>query len=400
MQDPRTNLDRQVGEWLRDESTIKAPDHVIEGVFAATTRSRQVRRWWPPAFTALPMERRLSMPVALAAIAIVAVCAFGATKLLPSTGVAGQPTPGPPATPSPTGLAPLPSPRSTTLDGLSAQVVRLGADAGPIDVVEAFGSIWVANIHSNDVSRLDGTTLEQQARIPAGAGPAWFAATETGLWVTNQLGGGLALIDPATDTVVIRVGEGHPCGPPVVAFGDLWASACDSDEILRIDLAAIKDMEAGLRFPSTDQLYTKIPAVGYAWLALVDGRLISGSRTTLAEIDPETNEITDLGICCGDVMASDGQAVWLNRGSDIARVDLEGTVLATHPFPGGQTGVTFVDGRAWLAVGEVGAVEVDLATDKVLRTIDLPATTLLAREIDGVLWVTNFDTSDLWRIDL
>jgi YVTN family beta-propeller protein len=400
MQEPRTNLDRQVGEWLRDESTTKAPDRVIENVFAATTRSRQVRRWWPPALWTQPMERRLSMPVALAVVAIVVVSALAVARLPTSTRVGVQPTPAPSAAASPSAVAPLPSPNATTLDGLSAQVVRLGADAGPIDVVEAFGSIWVANMHSNDVIRIDGTTLEQQARIPAGTGPAWFAATETGLWVTNQLGVGLRLIDPATNTVVTTVGDGQPCGAPVIAFGDLWASACDDHEMLRIDLAAIKDMETGVRLPSTDQVYTKIPALGYAWLALVDGRLISGSRTTLAEIDPATNEITDLGICCGDVMGSDGQTVWLNRGSDIARVDLDGTVLAKFPYPGGETGVTFVDGRAWLSVSGTGAVEVDLSTNEVLRTIHVPAATLLAREIDGVLWVTNFDTSDLWRIDL
>src|SRR5690349_5787922 len=204
--DPRTDLDREVGEWLRDESTIKAPDRVVEGVFAATTRSRQVRRWWPPALSTQPMERRLRMPVALAAITIVAVAAFAATRLFTVTGVGVQATPVASPIPSPTALAPLPSPRATTLDGLSAQVVRLGADAGPIDVVGAFGSIWVANIHSNDVNRLDGTTLAQQARVPAGTGPAWFATTETGVWVTNQLGAGLALIDPATNSAVATVG--------------------------------------------------------------------------------------------------------------------------------------------------------------------------------------------------
>src|SRR5215212_9065968 len=41
-------IDRQLGEWLRDEATTRAPGHLVEDVFARTSRSRQASRWWPP----------------------------------------------------------------------------------------------------------------------------------------------------------------------------------------------------------------------------------------------------------------------------------------------------------------------------------------------------------------
>jgi streptogramin lyase len=324
-------------------------------------------------------------------MAVVAVTAFAVARLLPDQGGVGtEPTPSPTATPtpvpSPTSFPPLPSPQATSFDGTAALVKRLGADIGPIDVVEALGSIWTANIHSNDVRRFDPTTLDQIVRIPAGTGPAWFAVTDDALWVTNQTGSGLVRIDPATNTVVAAVGDAQPCGPTVLAFGDLWASACDDNVTLRID-------------PSTNELLSVIPTPGYRWLALVDGRLITGSPATLAEIDPTTEALIDLNLCCGDIIGSDGQTIWLNRSTDVVRMDpADGTIVATFPYANAGF-PTFVEGRAWLTVTGVGVIEIDLASNDVLRTIPIPGSQLLAREAVGSLWVTSFETSQLLRIE-
>jgi hypothetical protein len=52
-----------------------------------------------------------------------------------------------------------------------------------------------------------------------------------------------------------------------------------------------------------------------------------------------------------------------------------------------------------LTVGGTGVIEIDLASNAVLRTIPVPGSTLLAREVAGALWVTAFDTSELWRLE-
>ena len=41
-------VDRELGAWLRDESSTRAPGGLVEGVFARTSRTRQASRWWPP----------------------------------------------------------------------------------------------------------------------------------------------------------------------------------------------------------------------------------------------------------------------------------------------------------------------------------------------------------------
>jgi hypothetical protein len=389
------DLDRQLGEWLRDESVTRAPARVIEEVFARTTQSPQVRRWWPPVIPGLAASQRPvvnSIALVAAALAVVAVLAFAVSRLWFDERVGTEPTPSPTAAPTstsvptPTPLFPLPSPRATSLGGMPADIVPLGDNSSPIDVVEAFGTIWTANIFRNDVSRLDPTTLQQVARIPAGQGPAWFAVTADAVWVTNQGGSGLVRLDPTTNTAGANVGEETPCGAPIIAFDSLWASACDDNVTLRID-------------PATNELLAVIPSPGYRWLAVVDGRLITGSPSTLAEIDPTTEDLTDLDLCCGDIIGSDGQTIWLNRVDDVARLDLaEGTIVATFPYPNAGS-VTFVDGRAWLTASGAGVIEIDLSSNEVLRTISVPDSTLVARESGGFLWVTNFNTSELWRIE-
>jgi hypothetical protein len=398
------DLDRQLGEWLREEATTRASAGLVEAVFARTSRTRQARRWWPPAS---PFGSRRAGPHLLepgraapwwgglplaGGIGIVVVVAVLALTLRPTGPAPGGPTASPSASPQ---LTPSPSPstspgspslpQATLADGTVAGVLQFGRSAGPIDVVAAFDSIWTANIYSHDVSRIDPATLEETDRILAGTGPAWFAVTADALWVTHQTGQGLARIDPATNVAGLSVGVATPCGAPVLAFESLWASACDDGKILRID-------------PSTSELISEIPAPGYRWLALAQGRLFTGNAAGLAEVNPTTRTVTNLGFCCGDVMGSDGQTIWLNRQTDVVRMDpADGTIVSTFPIASAGS-VTFEAGRAWLTASGGGVIEIDLASNHVLRTIPVPGSTLVARESAGVLWVSLFDESELWRI--
>ena len=394
------DLDRQLGEWLREEATARASAGLVEAVFARTSRTRQARRWWPltpvrsgqvgphlvgGGRTVAPWGRS-ALAGAIGLVLVVAVLGFALRPIGPGpSGPTLSPSPSLVATPSPSPSS-LPLPQATLADGTVADVLQFGRSAGPIDVVAAFDSIWTANIFSNDVSRIDPARLEETDRILVGTGPAWFAVTDDALWVTHQTGQGLARVDAAGSVAEFSVGEATPCGAPVLAFGNLWASACDDGVILRID-------------PTTSELISEIPAAGYRWLALAQGRLLTGSAAGLAEIDPTTETVTSLGFCCGNVMGSDGKTIWLNRSTDVVRMDpVDGTIVATFPIAGAGS-VTFEAGRAWLTASGAGVTEIDLASNDVLRTIPVPGSTLVAREAAGALWVTSFDTSRLWRID-
>jgi DNA-binding beta-propeller fold protein YncE len=418
-------IDRELGRWLLEESQTRAPAGLVEDVFARTSRTPQVRRWWPrpgllpdvgrriagrqrprprliaPRRTpAWPRASALAGTLALVAIAValgIGVSRSGrgpGSTTSPAPSLAASPSASPAASPSASTRASAspparPSPEATTLGSFSAQRLDLGPDAAPIAVTEAFGSIWVADIHANDVRRYEPGTLEELARIPV-PGAAWFAQTGGALWVTSQTGTGLTEIDPHTSSAVTHVGDDPPCGAPVYAFGDLWQAACDADVILRIDSITAKLIE-------------RIPARGHGFLVLVGDRLITVGPEGLAGFDPLTKAFTAIGgpaAVGAEFVASDGTTVWVKNSAGMARLDpADGHALAGFPYVDAQA-ASFSGDHAWLTVRNQGVVEIDLATNEATRTIPVGPSPLVPFEAGGALWVTDFEDSALWRIAL
>jgi DNA-binding beta-propeller fold protein YncE len=423
-------IDRQLGAWLREEAQTGAPAGLVEDVFATTTRTRQSRSWWPPRTELLetltgrrdrsarardselgwgrPARARSAWrgaPALTGAAAMVLVAVLiGLALRQPGIGPGATPVLSlppastPPSPPSGSGPSPSPtiasSPQPTILGTLSTRRLSLGPDAAPIGVTEAFGSIWVANIHAGDVRRFDPVTMRELARIPV-TGAAWFAVADDALWVTHQTGTGLSRIDPDTNTVVAQVGDVPPCGAPVVALGSLWQAACDGGVILRID-------------PVRNLVAETFPLDGHLFLTNVGDRLMSIGSDGLAVFDPDTGAFTTIGTgppvavaAAVDFLTSDGTTLWLKRiDSGVLRVDaITGRTLADFAAPQ-AVAMAFGNGRAWLTVGRRGVLDVDLATNRVTRTIPLVPSPMIPFEADGVLWVTDFEQSLLWRIDL
>ena len=280
------------------------------------------------------------------------------------------------------------SPVPTTLGTLSARSLSLGTDAAPIAVTEAFGSIWVANIHANEVRRYDPATMAEQARIDVPSA-AWFAVADGALWVTHQNGRALSRIDPVSNTVVANVGDVPPCAEPVVAFDSLWQSACDARVILRID-------------PATNEVIDRIPSEGHLFLTFAGDQLIALGQDGPAILDPETGKFTPLpnpDAVGAEILVSDGDTVWIPTPRSLLRVDpASGRTISTLDYPGVR-GIAFANGSAWLTTAD-GVVEVDVATNQALRTIPVPGTPLIPYVTSDALWVTDFDNSLLWRVDL
>ena len=406
-------IDRQLGGWLRDESDTRAPASLVEDVFARTSRTGQARRWWPPVVprrspvggprpagaARSPVWLRPALAGAAAVVLVVIVLGVGLRPAGIGPGAIQTPGPSPSSspivTPSPSTTAPVatatapPSPVPTTLGTLSANSLFLGPDAAPIAVTEAFGSIWVADIHANDVRRFEPGTMRELARIPVPSA-AWFAVADGALWVTSQTGTGLSRIDPATNTVVAHVGDVAPCAAPVVAFGSIWQSACDSGVILRID-------------PIRNVVVDTIPSPGYLFMVLAGGQLTILGPQGLARLDPQTRTFTAIpnpaarGV---DFLGSDGTTVWVTGGRGTTRIDpVNGRTLGQIPnIP--AMAISFAGDHAWMAVDRQGVSEIDMATNAVRRTIKVLPAPLVPLEANGRLWVTDFESNVLWRIDL
>jgi streptogramin lyase len=224
-----------------------------------------------------------------------------------------------------------------------------------------------------------------QARIEVGSGPGWFVVTDDALWVSSQLGRGLNRIDPATNTSEIHAGDWPTCGRGVVALGAIWQPACDAHQLMRIDLATNRSIDL-----SWGQRQSVI---------LVGDRLVAGGPDGLSRLDPETQEFTEIGGPAGWIIGFDGTSIWVVDGTRAMRVNpSNGKTLASLDL-GAQLGLAFNDDTALLTIGG-GLVVIDLATTKVIRSINLGFQPYGVLAAAGYLWVTNFDGSSLIRLEL
>lgn len=103
-----------------------------------------------------------------------------------------------------------------------------------LDAIEiAFGSVWLTSRsqgHLWKINPADGSVLGQLDLTE----PSGVAAAGDVLWVT-LLGGGLVEVNPVTLDVLSEKSLFYPYfSPPIYAFGSLWVSALENNEVLRI----------------------------------------------------------------------------------------------------------------------------------------------------------------------
>ena len=279
------------------------------------------------------------------------------------------------------------TPFATTAGDAQALVLNLGRRTGPFDIVEAFGSLWVTGHHTDEVFRIDPVSLEIVARIRSGPGPGWFAVTDDAIWVTNKNGAGMSRIDPETNELATSLGTGSPCGAPATGAGSVWFLGCDTQVIERID-------------PATNKVVASIQASGYSEPLRVGDQLFSSTADALARLDPSTNSFTMVGGCCGLPFGYDGTTIWLNGQNDLTRVDpSSGQVVATLHLGSGATSIAFVAGHAWVTyMSRHKLVEIDLASNEQIGTIDIGLSPIAVYSAFDALWVTDYDAGNLWKV--
>jgi serine/threonine-protein kinase len=119
----------------------------------------------------------------------------------------------------------------------TAAIARGPVPAGrePVAVVEAGGSIWVADRRGDVVLRYNPRTLRMRARIPVGAGPSALAVADGELWVADIDDRTLTHLDTRTGEVVgPPVGLGKEIQAIAGSAGTLWVAAADAT-VTRID---------------------------------------------------------------------------------------------------------------------------------------------------------------------
>jgi ligand-binding sensor domain-containing protein len=270
------------------------------------------------------IARRQLLAPAVAALGVLAIAVVLATTVLQSEDTI-------PAQPGPRLVA-------------NTHVVSTGGS-----MASAFGSVWVADIASERLLRLDPRTRAVEARIPLG-GQAWIGTAAGSVWALTR--DRVLRIDPSSNRVVKAIPSPGD-GPRLVleAAGAVWIAY--PDQLARVDL---RHDAIPLIVPTSRAGFKNLGATS-------DGRILYVARGDgrLLRIDPRT------GKSLSAVRAPVG---WLLGVAD---------------------GTVFVAGKS-------GVSAVDAATGRTRWSRDLSANEGVLRS--GTLWVHASDRRDrLWRLD-
>ncbi|MGH2393229.1 MAG: YncE family protein, partial [Candidatus Limnocylindria bacterium] len=105
---------------------------------------------------------------------------------------------------------------------------------------------------------------------------------------------------------------------------------------------------------------------------------------------------------CGRPLGFGAGTMWLSSPGAVTRVDLAAGAVVGSSLPfGGLTSVAFAGESVWGAKdGGRQILEIDPATNEVIREVPVGAMTIRVIFAYGALWVTDYGSSTVWRITL
>ncbi len=239
---------------------------------------------------------------------------------------------------------------ATNKPGLIATIARpcSGLAAG-------FGSIWVPSCGDKTLVRVDPSTAQAAATLPAdpanseggittGAGSVWIVVKPCKL----------VRIDPATNTVTGSLDLPSGSENPLFGGGFIWITAFEHDMLLKVD-------------PKTLTLVASIP-VGPKPRFLTIG---AGSVWTLNQGDGSLSRIA------------------MDSGKLVA------TVVCGIPGQGGE--ITFGDGYVWATVFDFPLTQVDPSSNKIVRQWAGQGGDGIRAGL-GSIWLSNLRQGTVWRV--
>ena len=115
----------------------------------------------------------------------------------------------------------------TKIDPVTGQPASapIPVGAGPAGMAVTPSAVWVANLLSLTVAKIDPVTNQVTATIPVHDGPSAIVATRDSVWVSDQFNATLDRIDPQTPRVAQSLLVGS--SPRGIAWSGsgLWVAA-------------------------------------------------------------------------------------------------------------------------------------------------------------------------------
>ena len=259
--------------------------------------------------------------------------------------------------------------------------------ARPAAIAFGAGSLWVANLDDQSVTRVDDSSRQAVRTIPIGDTPTGIAATNRAVWVTEG-SGRVSKIDPRYDRRAfarpLRASVGFFGGtarPALAAFGWIWIVSPDG-VVLRID-------------PESGQPVESV-AVGNVPSAIASGAgslwVANSADGTVTRIDPATLVTTTIPIGNGPAaVAVNGAGAWVANAGDneVVRIDIDTNAVAgTTQVGDGPSAVLATSTALWVANSRDGTVmRLDPRSGNVSKTIRLAGTPNALATAGGLVWV-------------
>jgi serine/threonine-protein kinase len=219
----------------------------------------------------------------------------------------------------------------------------------------AIGSrwLWVTNPRRHELLRVDWMTgrVKQSIRIPGAPGPIALGGDR--VWVADEEGGGITVVDAQSGRRV-RTGLPPHAAPLrlAVGAGGLWVSSASTGTVRRIDLDTLRPGEA---IPAGRRPAGITVAHGLVWVA-------NPPTGTVTEVDPSLHQVgdqVDVGGRPGGIDAGTS-TVWVADADagTVSRIDIAGRRLSGGPVDiGAEPGAVAIGGDAvWIANNGDGTV--------------------------------------------
>lgn len=196
---------------------------------------------------------------------------------------------------------------------VAVQTIRVGH--GPSGIAVGGGAVWVANGLDGTVSRVDEQTNDLVQTIRVGNRPIGVALSADNVWVANAGDGTLTQIDRTTGRVRATIAVGRSADGVAVGFGSVWVTSESAGTVSRVDPGAHAVVESLAIGSAAGAIAV---GAGSVWVADdLDG--------TVSRIDPATNRIRatiPVGADPNDVAVSHA-AIWVSNESSgtVVRID-------------------------------------------------------------------------------
>ena len=251
-------------------------------------------------------------------------------------------------------------------------------------------SVYVANETGNTVSVIDAATNTVTATIPVGAEPNGVAVSSTGnVYVTNASGNTVSVVSAATNTVTASIAVGvEPSGVAVSPTGEVYVTDQGGNSVSVIDGA-------------TGTVVSTIQVVGAPSSVAVSPSgtvyVTNSANDTVAVIDSATNTVTStisVAAGVGYVAVSPSGTVYVTSFlSRVSVIDPVGNTVTETIDAGTITSGIAVSpsGTVYVAdLGDDGVSVIDGSTNHVTKTIGVGTSpNSVAVSPSGTVYVTN-----------